>query len=127
MMELREFVRETLVQIVRGVQEAQNSLEDTNAEISPTGLRFTRPEGTPVVYKEGRGIVQHVDFDVAVTTSEGTSGRGGLGVFITDTLGVGAQLKRETETSAVNRIKFLVPVLFPSEPHDWSGESQPNP
>ena len=125
--ELKDFVCEALVQIVTGVQEAREATKDTNAEISPTGLHFTPGEGSRVVYKPGRGIVQTVEFDVAVTTTNAKSGSGsaeagaeaGIGV-VTASVNLGMRGVVGKERAAANRVKFTVPILLPSTPHDWS-------
>ena len=40
MMELKDFVRETIVSIVTGVKEAQDAVTGTGARINPVGLRY---------------------------------------------------------------------------------------
>ena len=112
-MELKQFIRETLVQIVAGVKEAQDAVKDTNAEISPTALHYSPEEGSRLVFKMGRGIVQFVEFDVAVSTTEAASAKGGLGIFVGE-IGIGAKGQVDEQRAAVNRIKFSVPLLLPS-------------
>ena len=64
--ELKEFIQQALVKIVNGVKDAQDEIKGTNAEISPTGPHFTEGEGTRVIYKPGRGIVQVVDCPIVL-------------------------------------------------------------
>ena len=122
-MELKEFVKDTLVQIVTGVKEAQDVVKETNAEISPTGLRWQGGEQTPIIFKEGRGIVQIVEFDIALTATKGKSAQGGVKVF-GGVINLGAKGKAEEAKAAANRIKFTVPILLPSKPYDWSKEQR---
>ncbi len=120
-LELKEFIQEALVQIVKGVKNAQEDIKETNAEISPTGLHFTKEGETRIIFKPGRGIVQTVEFDVAITTIKDAEGRAQVGVPIGDTgLGIGGSKGKKEEY--VNRIKFTVPILFTSTPYDWEKE-----
>lgn len=135
-LELSTFIRETLLQIVRGVEQARDSIKEieTNAEICPTGLHFKKGK-SPAPFKPGRGFVQEVEFDVAITVSKGQSSDGtgevglNLGVPALQWL-AGAKVEgnlafeRQQERSMVNRVTFRVPVLLPSEVYPWNEEEQ---
>jgi len=101
-MNLQEFIKETLLQVINGVIEAQNTLGQTNGAINP----FTRGQPIKPTYK---GLeVGYIDFDVAVTVTEGSGVAGGLSV-----MGIGAKGDLSSSTSSVSRIKFTVPVALP--------------
>ena len=135
-LELSEFIREALVEIVQGVEKARADIEDleTNAEICPTGLRFEKGH-SPGPFKSGRGFVQEVEFDVAITVSRGRAGGGtgkaslNIGVPALKWL-AGAEaegdltLEGKQERSQVNRITFKVPLLLPSEVYLWDEETK---
>ena len=89
-MELKEFITQTLVEIVEGVQEAKDTAE--HGVIMPQ-----KAAGTP----------QQVHFDVAVTTTSSTSGGGKVSV-----IGIGGEVGGRSEYQAVSRIKFEVPIRF---------------
>jgi hypothetical protein len=133
-LELSAFIKETLVEIIQGVERARTALEDidTGAEICPTGLHFKGE--SPAPFKAGRGFVQEVEFDVAITVSKGESagGTGGghlsIGVPSLEWLGgagIEGQLRREhqRERSEVSHVRFTVPVLLPSDVHPWTEEN----
>jgi len=111
-LELKSFIQQALVQIVRGVEDAQKKIEKSSAEISPTGLHFTLGDGTTVIYKRGEGIVQTVEFDIGVTVSseKGIEGEGGIGISVVN---IGAKGKKRQEREHINRVKFTVPILLP--------------
>ena len=89
-MKLDEFVKQTLVDITKGIAEAQ---EEALLYIAPGYVDGVRQEGK-----------QTVSFEVAVTVN--TEGGGGISVFsIGEVKGTHAQ-----ETA--NRIAFEVPVFF---------------
>src|SRR4051812_1937696 len=93
-MELDEFVRRTIEQIISGVGQACEHAKKYHACIKDDRLR-------------------PIEFDVAVTTTEGStsSKNGGITVW---GVGVNAQGKNENTSSSVSRIKFSVMVGLPS-------------
>ncbi|PCJ04746.1 MAG: hypothetical protein COB16_17920 [Rhodobacteraceae bacterium] len=91
-MKLDEFVKQTLLDITKGVAAAQ---EDTLLFIAPA-----------VVEGERQTERQAVSFEVAVTVT--VSGEGGGGISV---MGLG-ELKGGTSRETANRISFEVPVYF---------------
>lgn len=129
-LELSHFIRDTLVEIVTGVEEAQEEIEEieTNAEVCPTGLHFKGESPGP--FKPGRGFVQEVEFDVAITVSESRSqeekGKGALNIGVPPMqwlggIEAGGEMgsSRTKERSDVSHVTFKVPVLLPSEVYPW--------
>jgi len=55
----------------------------------------------------------YIEFDVAVTVTEGAERKGGIGVAA-GIFAIGGQGKTETQSGTVSRIKFSVPVMLPS-------------
>ena len=108
---LEDFVGETLKQIIGGVKNAQEKAKDVKATISPDShLNYDKKD---CLFYAGR-LVEHVDFDVAVTCTEQKEAKGGFGIFVA-ALGAGAQGKTATSSSTITRIKFSVPVVFPDQ------------
>lgn len=114
-MNLRQFVKETIVEIIEGVADAQREL--TRNCVNP--IRHMRT-GEETLLIQGYHIgqnkqpVQNVEFDVAVAASQGTGTKGGLGVFVAG-FGVGTQGQTEKGTSELSRIRFKVPISFKSD------------
>ena len=75
-MQLDEFVKSTLRQIIHGVRDAQNELGADGAAVNP-GVR-TGPSSR-IVHSTGT-ILQDVEFDIAVTVSESENSGSGLRV-----------------------------------------------
>ncbi len=101
-MELQDFIGETLKQIISGVRNAQESAIELGAKVNPRGGSFVE--------------MRDVHFDVAVSTSEGTETKGGIGVFVNPVGSVGSQDKSDVASSSMSRIKFSVPVKLPIQP-----------
>ena len=111
-MELKNFVAETLRQIIAGVKEVQDEAESMGAKVNPNHIAS---EDKSLMWVIGMDqVVQVVEFDVAVTTTEGDKAKGGIGIFV-GPLGVGVQGENETVNSTQNRIKFSVPVKLPTQ------------
>ena len=103
-MELHEFVRETLVQIVHGITEAQDHeiIQKNNASVVPYGISSA---DLKLAHRE-------ISFDVVVIAQTESSAKGGIGIFVGG-LGIGTQGKLGANDSLENRVKFSVPILFP--------------
>ena len=101
-MNLREFVKETLVQVCEGVKEAQQAVQATGAVVSPDTGHTTRMQ------------MQSVEFDVAVTVSEEGEKTGNAGLTVMGQ-GLRGQVSASTATTEVSRVRFQVPVLFAAQ------------
>jgi hypothetical protein len=94
-MDLKDFVSETLKQIIDGVKDAQQTANTKGAVIVP--------------YSQG---AEKIEFDVAVTAVEGTETAGKAGISVWS-IGAGVSGKSESSTSTVSRIRFSVAVELP--------------
>jgi len=75
-MNLREFLAETLVQIVEGVKDAQSRTTEHGASLNPGSFATKDSERYGVFVATGKAA-QMVQFDVALTITEGTGTKGG--------------------------------------------------
>ena len=115
-MELKDFLSETLKQIIKGIQDAQEFVakEGQGAKVNPrnTTLKMDgsgqkQPHDTKTMLP-----VERVEFDVAITASDSVdkSGGGGLRVWA---LNVGGQAGTSSENTTISRIRFGVPIVLP--------------
>lgn len=112
-MDLKEFIDHALSDIVQGVLDAQQSLGENGKYINPelSTQQGTHEKNGKLVSIKGQ-LVQTVEFDIAVTATEGTGTKGGIGV-VAGVFALGSQGQSSVETSAVSRIKFSIPVALP--------------
>jgi hypothetical protein len=118
-MNLQQFISETLVQIAKGIEEANVQLKDSKAKVNPPGIA-TGGESNSAIYgflaedepDKFRKVVESIDFDVAVYAVEGTETKGGIGIMV-GTIGLGSHGKNEAGKSSESRIKFRVPMVLP--------------
>lgn len=104
-MEIKEFIKETLVEIQQGVQEAINECKDskTNGVINP-------------VWGDASNInkshIEDVKFDIAVTVTDKSSRdkKGGIKVMGID---LGGGQSKDEEKGNVSRIQFSIPIVPP--------------
>ena len=97
-MELKDFIKTTLVAVIQGVQEAQDAISDTDARIN------TRAASTQI---------RTVDFDVAVTAREEADVTAGVGISVVGIIKGGTEGAYGRENTAVSRVRFGVPVRLP--------------
>lgn len=108
--ELKEFVSETLKQIFAGIEDAQKVCP--NGAINPTDIRLMGDKAQGYLHSN-YSMLKTIDFDIAVSVSKEKETKGRLGIFV-GPIGVGAQGTSDSASSTINRIKFSVPVAFPS-------------
>lgn len=113
-MDLETFVKESIVQILRGVREAQKEAKNLDgAEIrSKVSSRFNKGEGRSDVTIQADAI----NFDVAVTTSKDRGMKGKAGITVYSVFEVGAEGAVQHGTETVSRVRFVVPVVYPNPP-----------
>jgi hypothetical protein len=105
-MELRDFIAETIAQIMSGVSTAIKShdVKELGGIINPVPLSLEK--------SAGRRESQTIEFDVAVTVESGESAskEGGLNIKVVE-----ASLSKDTSKRTVgeSRVRFSVPVSLP--------------
>lgn len=101
-MQLDEFVKATLMQVVKGVKDAQQEAEEFGAVVNP------RPEEG-----WGRRRETSVSFDVALTVSDTSAGEVGGKLAVASMLNLGGK-KTETDLrQETSRIQFEVAIALP--------------
>jgi hypothetical protein len=112
--ELGKFVTDTLVQVIRGVQEAQEKVGQ--GLVNPRDL-MTQADGSPKThYKAGHALVHMIEFDVAISVNDSVAGQS-VGAVSVLGANVGGKGSLGAEHSTATRIRFEVPVLLPKGQH----------
>ncbi len=109
-MELKEFVTQTLTQIIEGIKDAQEQTKDSGALINPktygdTGLIV---EGTKSEIRN----VQSVKMNVALTVTENSGNKSGIGV-VASVFKAGVSKEDSDTNTTTSHIEFNIPVSFP--------------
>lgn len=105
-MDLREFIKESLTEILGGIRDAQDAiipLDGHHGVINPTWNDIT----------DLADHVQVVRFEVAVTASDQNTkgGRGGIKVMSID---LGGKIESQEQNRTVSRVSFSVPIVPPT-------------
>lgn len=112
-MQLDEFVKTTLAQIVTGIREAQKEVAMHGGAVNPGVDRV--PTSQLVREIDGQfTLLRDVEFDVALTVTESDRSGAGLRVGIA-WVGGNVEGGSNRQHSEVSRIKFVVPVAFPRQ------------
>lgn len=110
-MDLKDFVSQSLIQIVEGVVSASKVVSDLGGAVSPA--YSARREETLGHTTDGSGRpVQGVEFDVAVvaSTEAASEASGGLRISV---LSVGMKGSDKDSQQTTSRISFTVPLASP--------------
>lgn len=112
-MDLKEFVKETLVQITSGVRDAQGEVRLLGGIVNPATLTRTDGAGSYFSTIDDIHHVFLVDFDVAVSVTENTETNAGARLNVATFLTLGAGGQSANSTAATNRLTFKVPLALP--------------
>lgn len=115
-MELDEFVRETLIQIVRGVTNAQQEVRGLGGFVNPATSSTKSENSSYFAQFDSKYPVFLVNFDVAVEASSSKSGKGEAGLKVSGVVNFGGGGEAATTNATSNRIAFKVPLGLPLDP-----------
>src|SRR5687768_11055271 len=101
-MELKEFIRTTLEQIVEGAALAQQAIKEKGGIVNPVSMRFQK-DGQWNDYHHA--MPQEVVFDVGLTSTDKSGSTEGVGVFL-GTINLGKRNDTTGEQTAVTKVKF---------------------
>lgn len=119
-MDLKDFIRGSLSQIVQGIIEANEAIEEKDAAVNPANVEPNQKSDGPYGWLQKPSsamyynrAVESVNFDLVVTVTEGKKTKGGVGVaaglFV-----LGSQGKSENERASESRLRFRIPLLLPT-------------
>lgn len=100
MIDLKQFVSETIQQVIEGAKDAGLYLKE-NLDYDKDGY-----------FQIGDGRMEKIEFDISVTTSESSKAEGKAGIMI-KVVDFGVKGSENLESTSMNKIKFSVPVAFP--------------
>ncbi|HAY3545068.1 TPA: hypothetical protein JRX92_003467 [Elizabethkingia anophelis] len=110
-MELKEFIKEVLTEIVSGIEEAKEELNSKGAIVNPSLIK-TDANGMYIQDIQGDRRVQEIHFEIMVNTEEGSTGKAGIGI-LSGAFNLGASASSNDKVNKGNLIKFSVPISLP--------------
>lgn len=109
-MELKDFIKETLIQIATGISEAQEELQETDCAINPREIKSK--ERDYAIMKNTRYNIQTIDFEIALSESSSSENKGGIGVAL-GAVGLAGGKTSNNENISNTKIAFSIPVVLP--------------
>lgn len=112
-MDIKDFIKESLLQIVDGISETNEALKEKGAYI-PT--RMVVGEGVWGTIDKETNTTRHfmrVDFDLAVTVTQSDKIKAGGGLSIASVLNAGASSEDSSKNEEISRIKYTIPIALP--------------
>lgn len=116
-MDIKDFIKGSLLQIVDGITEANTALEAKGASIPTTGVAREGVWCSLVKDKNNphTRLAMRVDFDLAVTVSQSDNLKAGGGISIASLLNAGATSENCSQSESVSRIKYTIPLELPNQ------------
>ena len=116
-MNLQNFITESLLQVIKGIKDAQNKINIT--DIPEDDKKYFTSYIAPTPLNVDKKIYENhdkIEFDVAITVSKDSTKTGKFHITV-----AGVEIDGRSQTSAnshssVSRIKFSIPVIYPSMP-----------
>ncbi|MCD5969573.1 hypothetical protein JSO63_02835 [Riemerella anatipestifer] len=110
-MELKDFIKETLVQINNGVKEAQEECLKSNGLINPMlDIPLSNEEKFNV---DGKYYpATKVEFEIGLTEIDKEANKLGIGVFLPK-IGIGGQTENAKNLQSTTNIRFSITAVFP--------------
>ncbi|MGR5093772.1 hypothetical protein ACPV5O_11375 [Vibrio maritimus] len=114
---LDEYIKETLVQISKGVKEASEVVEQYGGRVNPANINTTHSNngvGKIVsVDKEVRPEKQTIKFDIALQVKESSDVDAGAKAKLA-VLSIGGGVKSLDESQTAHRVQFEIPIDLPT-------------
>ena len=106
-MDLEEFVKNSIVQIMRGIQSSQKAWNTKSSGYGVISPAWDGPD-------DFRNRTQDVKCDVAVTAASKNEGGGDGGIKVIALVDIPGKFSHSVESSTVSRISFSIPILPPT-------------
>ena len=124
-MELKEFIAETLSQILLGIESANEKVGESRANWIAAPIKFVgkgdKVHDTDVsVWIADNKVAKAnlVRFDVAIHASERADGKAGIHVAGFFGIGAGVEGSASIEDKAISRMQFEIPLVLSEPPVD---------
>ena len=101
LMDLKEFVSQTIIQIIDGIKLAQ---EEYPENACPEMVKFHTQSP----------VINQVDFDVAIYASDDKETGAKAGIKVMSFISASGESKSNSSTGSSSRIKFQVPIRYPT-------------
>ena len=112
-MDLKDFIKNTITSISEAILESQSELSEKGVMVNPEKVEIGK-NGEKLLRSDGWRYVQNLDFDILVAAEEGEGAKGGAGLKVAGVISIGGDLNESSKQQQANKIKFTLPVAFPT-------------
>ncbi len=113
-MDLKDFIKETLIQITSGIQESQMEVRKSGGFVNPAHRINSKQTDSSHFGAIGTGQnIFMVDFDVSISVKEDTGGDAKAQLKVASIFSAEAGGSKGITNTAINRISFKVPLALP--------------
>jgi len=109
-MELKEFIKSTLIEITKGVVDAQDALKETGCLINPPSITQSG-ENMKIGFVNQYRNIQKIKMNIAVTVVENSGTKANIGVY--SVLKAGVNSENLISNEKVSTIEFEIPIALP--------------
>lgn len=120
-MVLKDFIKETLTQIVSGIEETNAEIVSKSAFVVSSNIQASKDNckiKATIDKSRNYHVISDVDFDVAISTQDSEKVQGGGQIQVLSFLNLGSNGSSENLSSSVSRVKFTIPLALPTEPDE---------
>ncbi|MDC1812323.1 hypothetical protein POZ03_17825 [Bacteroides uniformis] len=116
-MELKEFIKESLSQIIDAVIETQDKYKETNVLICPDDIQgkdnnlHIDNENLYQCYSRYTRV-QNIEMDIAISVTEKEGNKSGIGIAKIINAGISSENAQQNES--ISKIKFSIPIVLPT-------------
>ncbi len=116
-MELKEFIKQSIVQVSEALIESNEELKDKGVVVNPKWVQVNSENSQAYgreseLFKHQSRVVQKINFDVAVIVQDEQSAGAGAKISVLS-LKLGADGSVNYSNKSESRIKFGVPIIYP--------------
>lgn len=109
-MQLDEFVKNSLVQIAKGVSDAGKKVFELGGSVNPQDNAIVGGSKVPIDVQPS-----NIDFDVAVIVTDSGSSEAGGQLKIASLVSFGGKMENAESYQQTSRIKFSIPMRLPKD------------
>lgn len=118
-MDIKDFIKETLTQIVEGINETNQQLGNQHSFVATENITNESgyPKNDTYSYKDGTAhLVREIHFDLTITVSDSSaqSGKGGIEVF--SLFHAGGNKENQNTSLVTHKLNFTLPLALPVTP-----------